>query len=192
MERAKEQRLIHRAKGGDNEAFAALYEANVQSIFRYVVVRVSDIHVAEDLTGDVFMRALRSMPSYNDEGTPFLAWLYRIAHARVVDYYRKQGRTPAQLDLDSQSIAISSDLDAPILHSELQRVMQSALATLTNEQQQVIVLRFVEGHRLEETAQLMGKNVNAIKALQHRALRALSQRLARYSIDLESFLTGLS
>lgn len=192
MERAEEQRLVQRARTGDGDAFATLYEAHVQAIFRYVVVRVNDPHLAEDLTGDVFTRALRSMAGYTDEGTPFLAWLYRIAHARVIDYYRKQGRTPAQTDIDAQPIATHTDMDAPMLEAQLKGVLQNALKSLTEEQQQVIFLRFVEGHRLEATAQLMNKNINAIKALQHRALRALAQRLARENIDLESFIAGLS
>ena len=115
MERVDERRLLERARAGDADAFAQLYRANVQAIFRYISYRVNDVHLAEDLTGDVFTRALKSMSSYRDQGKPFVAWLYRIAHARVVDHYRKSGRRPQESDLDSEPISVSANLDEDIL-----------------------------------------------------------------------------
>jgi RNA polymerase sigma-70 factor (ECF subfamily) len=88
VDRVEEKRLLQAARGGDRDAFATLYRANVQTIYRYIAYRVNDTQLAEDLTGDVFIRALQSMASYKDQGKPFKAWLYRIAHARVVDHYR--------------------------------------------------------------------------------------------------------
>lgn len=187
-----EGRLIQRARRGDAAAFARLYRDNVQAIYRYIVLRVNDAQLAEDLTGDVFIRALKSMSAYQDQGRPFLAWLYRIAHARVVDYYRQSGRRPTDSDLDAEPIPVSVDLDHTLLRQQAAKALRAAMTQLTDEQQQVVILRFIEGQSLETTAQIMGKNANAIKALQHRALRSLAGRLARAGFDVEAILAGLS
>lgn len=192
MERSAEQRLTEQAQRGDSEAFAALYKANVQPIFRYIYHRVNDTHLAEDLTADVFTRALKSMGTYQEQGRPFIAWLYRIAHARVVDYYRRSGRSPTESDLDAESIPVEDNLDEDVLRRQAAKELRTAIAELTDEQQQVVILRFIEGYRIEKAAQIMGKNANAIKALQHRALRSLASRLERAGFDVESILSGLS
>ncbi len=192
MDRVEEQRLLQQAKQGDADSFAMLYREHVQTIFRYVYHRVSDAQLAEDITGDVFTRALKSMSKYTDRGKPFVAWLYRIAHARVVDHYRRQNRRPNESDIDAIPIAIKPDMDANMMQSHIASTLKQALTALTEDQQQVIVFRFIEGHRLEATAEIMGKNTNAIKALQHRALRALARQLERSGIDIETILAGLS
>jgi len=192
VERVDEGRLLRRAQQGDADALAQLYRANVQAIYRYIYHRVNDVHLAEDLTGDVFMRALKSMAAYRDQGKPFVAWLYRIAHARVVDYYRMSDRRPPESDVEAESIAVSTDMDQGVLRREAAKALREAIAGLTDEQQQVIVLRFIEGQRIETVADVMGKNANAIKALQHRALRSLAGRLERSGFDVESILSGLS
>lgn len=192
MERVDEARVLARAQQGDADAFADLYRANVQAIYRYIYHRVNDVHLAEDLTGDVFTRALKSMATYRDQGKPFVAWLYRIAHARVVDYYRMTGRRPAESDVEAEPIPVSTDMDEGMLRRQAAKALREAIAKLTDEQQQVIVLRFIEGQRIETVADVMGKNANAIKALQHRALRALAGRLERAGFDVESILSGLS
>jgi RNA polymerase sigma-70 factor (ECF subfamily) len=192
LNRVEEQQLVRQAQKGDSDAFATLYQAHVQAIYRYVVHRVTDPQLAEDLTGDVFTKAIKGLASYRDEGNPFLAWLYRIAHARVIDYYRRQGRRPTEADVDEMPIPIEVDLDTPMLRQQIAELLRGAMAALTDEQQQVLLMRFVDGMKLEEVAQVLGKNANAIKALQHRALRALASRLERQGVDIESIITGLS
>lgn len=192
MERAEEQRLLRQAKRGDAEAFAQLYRAHVQTIFRYIYYRVSDTLLAEDMTGDVFTRALKDIGGYQERGKPFVAWLYSIAHARIVDHYRRAGRRPAESDLDDAVVPVESNMDSSMLRRQAAQELRKAIAKLTDDQQQVIILRFIEGYRLEQVAQVMGKNANAIKALQHRALRSLANRLQRAGFDAESILAGLS
>jgi RNA polymerase sigma-70 factor (ECF subfamily) len=192
LDRGDERKWIKEARRGDVEAFAALYREHVQAIFRFVYHRVNDRAQAEDITGDVFVRALEALPNYQPTEAPFLAWLYSIARARVIDFYRQQGRRPAESDVDEQPVPVEMDLDAPLMQQQLVADLRKAVANLTPEQQQVIHLRFVEGLRLEEVATRLGKNANAIKALQHRALRALAARLERSNFDLESTLAGLS
>lgn len=192
MNRAEELRLLRQAQRGDGEAFAALYRAHVQAIYRYIAYRVNDSHMAEDLTADVFTKALQSLGRYEDQGKPFVAWLYRIARARVIDHYRRTDRRPAESDVEDEPLPIDPDMDAPMIRRQAAQALRAAIAELTDDQQQVIILRFVEGHRIETVAQLLGKQPNAIKALQHRALRALANRLERTGLDIESLLAGLS
>ncbi|MDX1994584.1 MAG: sigma-70 family RNA polymerase sigma factor [bacterium] len=192
MERAEEKRWLRAAVKGDGQAFAALYRANVQAVYRYVYHRVNDVHLAEDITGDVFTKALESISSYQDQGKPFVAWLYRIAHARVVDQYRKSNRRPQESDVEAEPIPFEANMDEALLRRQAGRALRQAIAELTGDQQQVIILRFIEGYRLEEVADMLGKNANAIKALQHRALRSLGQRLERAGLDIATILAGLA
>lgn len=190
MDRAEEQRLLKLAQRGDADAFAALYHDSVQAIFRYVAHRVNDHRLAEDLTGDVFIRALESLSSYRDQGKPFIAWLYRIAHARVIDHYRRIGRRPSESDIEDEPIAVEADMDAGMLRRQAAKALREAITELTADQQQVVILRFVEGYRIETVAEMMGKQPNAIKALQFRALRSLASRLERSGHNLDSILAG--
>ena len=191
MERGSERRLLQQVRRGDADAFASLYQANVQAVFRYIAFRVNDSQLAEDLTGDVFIRALKSISTYEDQGKPFIAWLYRIAHARVIDHYRQSGRRPEAADLEEQALEAPDDMDATLLRRHAAKVLREAIRDLTDDQQQVIVLRFIEGQRIDVVAEQMGKQVNAIKQLQHRALHALAARLERAGFDIETVLSGM-
>ncbi len=188
MERKREQALIRLAQRGDTQAFAELYRAYVDNIYRYIYFRVHVVPVAEDLTGDVFMKALEGLPGYQDRTTPFLGWLYRIAHARLIDYYRRSRHAGQHEDIDGMELGVDHDFDAPLLAEHQSGHMQTALRTLTPEQQQVIILRFVEGRSIEETAELLGKNEGAIKAMQHRALQALARALQQQGFKLDDVL----
>jgi len=172
-----ETSLIERAKRYDQKAISALYKRHAQSIYRYIYYRVGDVNVAEDLTADVFLRALEGLPGFTYRGIPFLAWLHRIAHARVMDYFRQQARREF-LPLDERLVAtekgLQAMLEARLDHEEL----QSAIAQLTTDQQQVIILKFVEGLSNAEVARILGKSEGAVKSLQHRALNSL-QRIMR-------------
>jgi RNA polymerase sigma-70 factor (ECF subfamily) len=174
----QEQGLIQRAQAGDTDAVAQLYERHAPAIFRYLFFRVHDRATAEDLTGEVFVKVVEALPRYVDRGLPFAAWLFRIAHDRAVDHHRRS----AYRDAD----ALSDQLPAPDASTEDEAfgahesaVLFDHVRFLTDDQQLVIHLRFVEGYNLEETAKLMSKTPGAIKALQHRALRQLARRLER-------------
>jgi RNA polymerase sigma-70 factor (ECF subfamily) len=192
VDRVEERRLLQQAQRGDADAFAELYRESVQPIFRYIAHRVNDTHLAEDLTGDVFTRALEGLSVYQDQGKPFIAWLYRIAHARVIDHYRRVERRPSESDVDDEPIPVEHDMDSRMIRHQAARALRAAIVQLTDEQQQVVILRFFEGYRIETVAELMGKQPNAIKALQFRALRSLASRLERSGFDLDSIIAGLS
>lgn len=172
-----ESRLIERAKAYDEEALSELYQRHADLIFRYIFYRVGDRAVAEDLVGDVFVRALEDLPAYQVTGVPFQAWLYRIAHARVVDHYRRQQvRRAAPLD-EQLPAGEKADPDHLAGDRDEARRAWAALGHLTDEQQQVIALRFLAGFSLAEVARAIGKTEGAVKALQHRALASLRRLL---------------
>jgi RNA polymerase sigma-70 factor (ECF subfamily) len=170
----EEARLVGQAQAGDSEAFAALYQAYIQAVHRFVLLRVGDGPLAEDMTADIFMRAIDGLPRYSYRGLPFGAWLFRIARDRVIDYYRQSARRPTA-NLDD---GLASELPGPSLlaeSAEMMAALRVALEQLTDEQRDVIQFRFMEDWSLEETARAMNKSANAIKALQHRALNTLNR-----------------
>lgn len=172
----EEERLVVAAQAGDSEALGRLYRAYTQAIYRYLLLRLSNTSFAEDLTAEVFLRAVDGLPRYTQRGLPFGAWLFRIARDRLVDHYRQTARR-ATADLDD---SLPSDLPEPsdsAANSEMSAALRDALAQLTDEQRDVIQFRFMEEWSLEETARVMNKSVNAVKALQHRALNALNRHM---------------
>jgi len=191
LDRVEEQRLIQQAQNGSDEAFATLYREHVQRIYRYIYYRTRDEQLAEDLTADVFTKVIEGLPRYIDKGKPFIAWLYRIAHARVVDHYRRQDRRPTATNVEDANLSITPDMDTDLVKSHASRILMEAISTLTVDQQQVIILRFIEGLPIEEVAQQLGKKGNAIKALQFRAVRSLGSYLERSGFDAESIMAGL-
>jgi RNA polymerase sigma-70 factor, ECF subfamily len=173
-----DHRLIELARCGDLAALGTLYNRHVDRIYQYARYRTGDDQAAEDITADVFLRAIESIADYKDQGAPFAAWLYRIAHARVVDYWRKSKRhQTAPLEdplLQEELSSQDDDIDIDFLQH---RSLTEALQLLTDDQQNVIVLKFMQGLSNAETALVLGKTEGAIKALQWRALEALARIL---------------
>src|SRR2546427_3211545 len=138
--------LAVRASQGDPAAFGQLYDRHVSAVYRYVYYRVRDDAEAEDLTSDVFMKALRAIPRYEPRQA-FLAWLYRIARNAVIDHVRRGTRQVSFEDAlqhpDADRIV---DPTVEVLAASDSVVLRGALAKLTPLQQEVIVLRFLEGY----------------------------------------------
>ncbi len=171
-----EERLVGRAQKGEQEAFSQLYEENFDKIYRYVIVRIGNEAEAEDLTQQVFMKALESIASFKWKGVPVSAWLFRIAHNQVVDYLRKKTKqTTVALD---ESIPSSHGDPEMVVENkqDFERIL-SATKQLTPAQQEVISLRFVSELSVAEVARVMGRSGGAVKALQHSALVALRKIL---------------
>jgi RNA polymerase sigma-70 factor (ECF subfamily) len=183
---SQEQALISAAQRGDEQAFGALYDAYVEKIYQYVYNRVQTSEIAQDLTADVFVRVVEGLSGYKLRGAPFLSWLYRIAHARLVDYYRLSGRQGQPQDIDAVKLRVDEDMDEALMTTYHANQVRSALQTLTPEQQNVIVLRFTEGYSLQKTADLLGKTVGAVSLMQHRALQALSRTLKKQGFVYDS------
>jgi RNA polymerase sigma-70 factor (ECF subfamily) len=183
--RTRETVLLKRAQAYEEQAIAELYDHYAPLIYSYLYRRVNDAQLAEDLTSDVFVRVLQALQSEQFWHTSFRAWLYRIAHNQVIDYYRQQTRQQAQMTqfpleehLEATDIE-DGDADPAINMDTGNAVygLGTALNQLTPDQQQVLVLRFGEQMKIQEVAEVMHKTNGAIEALQHRALAALRRML---------------
>ena len=170
-----EENLVRRAQHRDQEAFAQLYEEHFDKIYRYVTLKIGNETEAEDMTQQVFLNALRSISSFKWKGIPFAAWLFRIAHNQIVDYYRSKKRTTVPLD---ESLASNNNNPQLIVEQKLD-VEQLTLATkqLTEAQREVILLRFAGELPIAQVAKTMGKSQGAVKALQHSAIVTLRKTL---------------
>ena len=178
QKRDKELALIRRAQEGDKQAIGEIYRMHVDVIYRYIWTRVRDDNVAEDLTAQVFLKALEGLPSYRPSGKPFLAWLYRIAYARVVDHWRKQERR-VEVPLE-ESLPAREPRPGELLEAEADWVTAIDLvAQLTDDQQDVVILRFIGEMSLAQVAETLGKTVGATKAIQYRALASLARLLEK-------------
>lgn len=171
----EEARLVREAQSGDADSFARLYDAYFERVYRYIYFRVSDDQTAEDITSQVFLKAWENLSRYRPSGH-FLAWLYTIARNQVIDHYRTRKET-VPLDEVGNLSAGSQAVDEQVqLRFELQ-AMRDALQFLTEDQQQVLILKFIAGLDTHEIAKQMKKGEGAIRALQMRALQALAKYL---------------
>lgn len=173
-EDAEQQALLERAGRADPHALGQIYDQYVDRIYAYIYHRVGQAEQAEDLTGQVFMRMLEAIRTGQGWKTSFSGWLYRIAHNLVIDFYRRRSRA-SFVDIDeAPPIVATGDEPARQVQARLDREdLRAALNQLTEEQAQVITLRFLEDLSIAEVAAIMGKNEGAIKALQYRAVLAL-------------------
>jgi RNA polymerase sigma-70 factor (ECF subfamily) len=177
-----ERALVERAKSGDAQALARLYEEYFDRIYRYIALRVGSRVDAEDLAGQVFLNMLESIPAFKWRGVPFSAWLFRIAHNLSVDHLRQKAKK-GHLVLD-EPMAISEIDPAALAEIRLSiEQLNVALEQLTQNQKEVMALRFSAGLSTAETAKAMGKSEGAVKALQHSALIALRKRLSSWRND---------
>jgi len=174
---AGEQDLVKDAQDGDSEAFARLYDAYVARVYRYAYYRVSDDQLAQDITSEVFLKAWEKLDHYQGGSHPFIAWLYRIAHNAIIDHYRTDKPVVALEETVAESPDLGTALEERLdLLSNTEQLRQ-VLRRLTDEQQEVLTLKFISGMSTPEVARQMGKRQGAIRALQMRALQALVKEL---------------
>ena len=178
-----EHALLERAKRYDQAALGELYDRYAPRIYAYIYRRVGNASLAEDLTGDVFVRMMQAIQSERSWRVSFHAWLYRIAHNLVVDYYRRQ---PAGPFVPLDEVSLSSDRGNPVHTAEesiSRERLRSAVGRLTAEQQAVLTLRFGEGMTARKAAYVLQKTTGAVEALQRRALAALRRALEDEASD---------
>jgi RNA polymerase sigma-70 factor, ECF subfamily len=169
-----EQGILERASRADPEALGALYDRYVDRIYKYIYHRVGQADLAEDLTAQVFARMLEAIREGRAWRTSFSGWIYRIAHNLVIDHYRRRGRA-AFVELEEASPLVADEGD-PLRKVEARlesEHLRAALGRLTEEQAEVIALRFLDELSIAEVAAMMNKTEGAIKALQYRAVLAL-------------------
>ncbi len=170
--------LVELAKRGDAEAFGQLYDHYLSTVYRYIYYRVGTHVLAEDLTSETFLRALRALSSFRWQGRDFGAWLVTIARNLVTDHF-KSGRfrlevaTGEILDYDSAADGPEEDVLANLANEALIK----AVKQLGADQQECLVLRFLNGLSVAETAQVLAKSEGAVKQLQLRAVRNLAKLL---------------
>jgi RNA polymerase sigma-70 factor (ECF subfamily) len=174
--------LVERVQAGEAEAFGLIYDRYVDTVFRFIYFRVGNRQLAEDLTSDTFLRALKRIGSFTWQGRDLGAWLVTIARNLVADHfkssrYRLEVTTGDVLDADREDQGPEGSPEAAIVDHITNVALLGAVKQLNPEQQECIVLRFLQGFSVAETAQAMGKNEGAIKALQYRAVRALARLL---------------
>lgn len=177
----EEAQLVARAKE-DPSAFGELYELHFQRMYRFVYSRVQDRAVAEDVTSEVFMKALRSIGRYQDTGRPFTAWLYQIAVNAVADRYRAQRPTD---DIDEQyHLSDNSSLEETAARRDEVGRIWALIEELPAQQRTALILKFQEDMKIEDIAVAMGKTPGAVKLLVHRGVTRLRQQAAAQDLGL--------
>ncbi len=174
--------LVERAQAGDSEAFGQIYHRYLDTVFRFIYFRVGSRPLAEDLTAETFLRALKRIGTFTWQGRDLGAWLVTIARNLVADHfksgrYRLEVTTGDVLDADREDRGPEGSPELAVVDHITNVALLGAVRQLNPEQQECIVLRFLQGFSVAETAQAMGKNEGAIKALQYRAVRALHRLL---------------
>lgn len=173
LQRDDERELVDRAKR-DPRQFGALYDRHFQQIYRFVYSRVREQTAAEDVTSEVFMKALRAMPRYQDTGRPFAAWLYQIAVNAIADRYRTLKPSQPLEDFHDLSVA-GPPLEEHAAHRDEIRRIWALVENLPAQQRVALVLKFQEDLKIEDIAIAMGKTSGAVKLLIHRGVSRLRE-----------------
>lgn len=182
MTEFNEQSALEGLRNLDSQAIGAVYDYYFPEVYRYVRYRLGDDALAEDIASDVFVRLLEATQKKQGPQTNLRAWLIATASNAVNDHYRRSYRRPVE------ALSDATPDGGPSIHSEIdtrekQRLVQKAMAHLTSEQQHVLALRFGQGYSIEETAVFLDKNVNAVKALQFRALASLQRQIGEVNYE---------
>lgn len=168
----REWELIQRAQALEEDALASLYSTYYPRVYNYAFLQLGDIQAAEDLASEVMLKVLESIRNYRFKGTPFSAWVFRIARNRLIDLHRRRKRRgEVDLTLPVAAAQISPEVLAERALDRGQ--LHLALKYLTDEQRQVIVLKFIEGFDNGSISRILRRSEGAVKSLQHRALNSL-------------------
>jgi RNA polymerase sigma-70 factor (ECF subfamily) len=174
-----EKELVRKSQSGDTTALAEIYERYFDRIYRYTVLKIGSPQEAEDITQEVFIKALREIKSYSWKGPPFASWLYRIAHNQIIDHIRKRERRPCVMLEETLAYSVFP-MENPQTAAEISwdmRQLVTAISALTPMQREVIAMRFASDMPLAEVAAAVGKSVGAVKALQHSAIEMMRKRM---------------
>ena len=163
------EKLVDRAIDGDGDAFGRLYDMHVDRVYRHIYYRVSNTADAEDLTQQVFIKAWQAISRYKKSASPFLAWLIKISHNLVIDFYRSK-KSETYIDFDI--VATKPDTDPEHLAEAHfnQQQLRRVILKLQGDQQQVIMMRFIEDFSYAEIAASLGKSEGAVRVILHRGL----------------------
>jgi RNA polymerase sigma-70 factor (ECF subfamily) len=175
-ERSRLIALVELARGGDAEAFGQLYDHYHGSVYRFLFYRTRSTSLAEDLTSETFLRALRGMSSFRWQGKDFGAWLMTIARNLCTDHF-KAGRT--RLEVTTEDMGLHDDTtegpEKAVLAGLTNEVLLTGLRELSDEQRDCLIMRFLQGLSIAETAEVLGRSEGAVKQLQLRGVRNLAK-----------------
>jgi RNA polymerase sigma-70 factor, ECF subfamily len=171
------RRLVERAQRGDRDALEELYLLHFDRIYSYLHLSVGNRHDAEDLTTQTFLKMLESIKRFRWRSAPFSAWLFRIAHNLAMDHFRAHRRWQPEEDVPELPGSAEPSAEAEAMQSIGRASMLKLIETLSEDQQQVLTLKFVFNFANAEVATILGKTEGAIKSLQHRALVSLQKKL---------------
>ena len=174
--------LIERVRKGDQDAARTLYERYFDRIYNYVYARLGRAEDAEDLAIDTMTRSLTRLDQFHDQGVAFSSWVYKIAHNATIDHYRRHGKVTL-VSLEQATLPQSADPSELAMEQLSNEDLRVALRALTDEQQQVLILRFFQDLTAPQVAGIMGKSVGAVQALQHRALGSLERALQGRAVN---------
>ena len=170
--------LVELARSGDSEAFGMLYDHYHSAVYRFLYYRVGSVALAEDLMSETFFKALRSVGSFRWQGKDFGAWLMTIARNLIADHF-KSGRARYETATEDMSAldAVTAGPETSVLTSLTNECLLAGLKQLPPEQQECLIMRFLQGMSIAETAQVLGRSDGAVKQLQLRGTRNLAKLL---------------
>lgn len=174
--------LVERAQAGESAAFGLIYDRYVTTVFSFIYYRVDNRHLAEDLTSDTFLKALKCIGSFTWQGRDLRAWLVTIARNTILDHHRSVRRRPQMTTEDAlygypAAEGLEDSPESAVVDHITNLALLTAVKQLSPEQQECIVLRFLQAFTVAETAQVMAKKEGTVRALQYRAVQALAQLL---------------
>jgi RNA polymerase sigma-70 factor (ECF subfamily) len=169
-----ERHTIEAAQNGDLEALGALYDAHINQVYRYALARLGNVHDAEDVAEEIFLKMLAGLPSYRWRKVPFAAWLMRIARNEVVSFARRNGKRAHDGELPEELVDKGNADPAETTERTMAlEDLRGAVALLPEAQRDVIILRFASGLSVADTAKALGKSENNVKVLQHKGMQRL-------------------
>ncbi|OGZ02291.1 MAG: hypothetical protein A2430_02470 [Candidatus Liptonbacteria bacterium RIFOXYC1_FULL_36_8] len=173
-----EEKLIKLAKSGKAESFGFLYDSYHEKIYRFIYLKVSHKEEAEDITHQVFLSAWQNIKNYSSKGFPFSSWLYQIAKNKVIDHYRS-AKPKISIELVSEKNLETNLIADPTSSTNFDEMesVKKAIEKLTPEQQDVLIMRFIEDLPIKEVALTLNKTPGAVKLIQFRAVNKLKQLL---------------
>jgi RNA polymerase sigma-70 factor (ECF subfamily) len=178
IQEMSDEEALRRAAQGDRESFGLIYDRYITRIYNYIYYRTGNTHDAEDLTSQVFSRALKHITNYQDRGVPFSAWLYRIAHNLVANFHRDKSRKQEFALEDGIWSSKESDLpESVMLRVEQHDEILELIRDIPEDRQMLIILKFVDHMPNAEIGKIMGKTEGAIKSLYHRTLLSLRKKI---------------
>ena len=178
-----EDRLLAQARQGDREALMRIYDTYFPPIYNFIRLRVDDTSLAEDLASDVFIKLVETLRGKNAPHHSLRGWLFRVARNRLHDHYRQNKNMTSEALEEWTPIPSDDEPEEQFLRTLQVEQARSALLKLSGDQQEVLILRFGQGLGLQETADIMDRNISAIKSLQFRAVNALRQFLGENRLE---------